>query len=55
MNVFHNFLAYPPADHKTVVRTSYDTPYSIADLDLLREPIVVSVPDAAGRLVASYE
>src|ERR1700733_8695763 len=37
MNVFHNVPAYPPADDKTVVRTNYDTLYSIAYLDLLKE------------------
>ncbi len=49
MNVFHNVPAYPPASDKSVVRTNYDTLYSIAYLDLLKEPVVVSVPDTAGR------
>jgi hypothetical protein len=49
MNVFHNVPAYPPASDKSVVRTNYDTLYSIAYLDLRQEPVVVSVPDTAGR------
>src|SRR5580700_9555020 len=49
MNAFSNVPAYPPASDKTVVRTNYDTLYSIAYLDLLKEAVVVSVPDTAGR------
>jgi hypothetical protein len=49
MNEFHNVPAYPPASDKTVVRTNYDTLYSLTYLDLLKEPVVVSVPDTAGR------
>src|SRR3978361_501788 len=50
MNAFHNVPAYPPADDKSVVRTNYDTLYSITYLDLLKGPVVVSVPDTAGPL-----
>jgi hypothetical protein len=49
MNAFHNVPAYSPASDKSVVRTNYDTLYSITYLDLLKEPVVVSVPDTAGR------
>jgi hypothetical protein len=49
MNTFVNVPVYPPADFKTVVRPNFDTLYSIAWLDLTREPLVVSVPDTAGR------
>jgi hypothetical protein len=49
MNAFHNIPAYPPASDKSVVRTNYDTLYSLSYLDLLKEPVVVSVPDTAGR------
>jgi hypothetical protein len=49
MNAFSNVPTYPPASDKTVVRTNYDTLYSMAYLDLLKEPVVVSVPDTAGR------
>ncbi len=48
-NVFVNVPAYPPADFKGVVRPNFDTLYSIAWLDLTREPLVVSAPDTAGR------
>ncbi len=49
MNAFHNVPAYPPADFKTVVRPNFDTLYSIAWLDLTREPVIVSAPDTGGR------
>ena len=49
MNMFHNFLSYPTADFKTVVRPNFDTLYSSAWLDLTREPVIVSVPDTDGR------
>src|SRR5438445_3376490 len=49
MNAFSNVPAYPPASDRTIVRTNYDTLYSIAYLDMLKEPVVVSVPDTAGR------
>src|SRR3984885_1123389 len=49
MNMFVNVPAYPPADFKGVVRSNFDTLYSIAWLDLTREPQVVSAPDTDGR------
>jgi hypothetical protein len=49
MNMFVNVPAYPPADFKGVVRSNFDTLYSIAWLDLTKEAMVVSVPDTAGR------
>ena len=49
MNMFVNVPAYPPADFKGVVRSNFDTLYSIAWLDLTREPLIVSAPDTAGR------
>lgn len=49
MNVFTNIPAYPPADFKGVVRSNFDTLYSIAWLDLTKEPQVVSAPDTDGR------
>jgi len=48
-NAFHNMAAYPPADFKVVVRPNFDTLYSIAFLDLTKEPMVVSAPDTGGR------
>jgi hypothetical protein len=49
MNTFVNVPAYPPADFKGVVRSNFDTLYSIAWLDLTDEPLVVSAPDTDGR------
>jgi hypothetical protein len=49
MNMFTNVPEYPPADFKGVVRTNFDTLYSIAWLDMTKEPLVVSVPDTGGR------
>lgn len=49
MNMFVNVPAFPPADFKDVVRSNFDTLYSIAWLDLTREPQVVSAPDTSGR------
>ena len=49
MNAFHHVAAYPPADFKGVVRPNFDTLYSVAWLDLTKEPLVVSVPDTGGR------
>ncbi len=49
MNVFVSIPAYPPADFKGVVRTNFDTLYSIAWLDLTKEALIVSAPDTNGR------
>jgi hypothetical protein len=49
MNLFVNIDAYPPADFKGVVRSNFDTLYSLAWLDLTSEPLVISVPGTAGR------
>jgi hypothetical protein len=43
-NQFGHAKAFPPADFKAVVRPNADTLYSVANLDLGREPIVLSVP-----------
>jgi hypothetical protein len=49
MNMFHNVPTYPPADFKGVVRPNFDTLYSVAYLDMTKEPVIVSVPDTNGR------
>src|SRR5712671_6722503 len=49
MNMFTNIPAYPPADFKGVVRSNFDTLYSIAWLDLTKEAAVITAPDTNGR------
>ncbi|WP_415759930.1 DUF1254 domain-containing protein [Pseudomonas sp. LT1P18] len=49
MNMFVSVPQYPPADFKGVVRSNFDTLYSIAWLDLTQEPLVIAAPDTAGR------
>jgi hypothetical protein len=49
MNVFTHVPIFPPADFRDVVRPNFDTLYSIAWLDLTREPMVVAAPDTQDR------
>jgi hypothetical protein len=49
MNTFANLPAYPSANMREVVRPNFDTLYSLAWLDLTKEPVIVSVPDTHGR------
>ncbi|MNO86322.1 hypothetical protein D3C76_777180 [compost metagenome] len=49
MNMFVSVPEYPPANFKGVVRSNFDTLYSIAWLDLAKEPLVIAAPDTAGR------
>jgi hypothetical protein len=49
MNTFVNVRVFPPADFRDVVRPNFDTLYSIAWLDLTKEPMVVAAPDTHGR------
>ena len=48
-NTFANIPTFPAADMKSVVRPNFDTLYSSGYLDITSEPVVVSVPDTAGR------
>lgn len=48
MNQLAHIRTFPTPEFKDVVSPNVDTLYSIAWLDLEREPYVLSVPDAAG-------
>jgi hypothetical protein len=48
-NTFSHIRAFPAADFKEVVRPNFDTLYSFGRLDLIKEPVIVSVPDTQGR------
>ena len=49
MNSLFNVPTFPTADMKQVVRPNFDTLYSFGYVDVTKEPMVVSVPDTAGR------
>ncbi|HEY8163734.1 MAG TPA: DUF1254 domain-containing protein [Methylocystis sp.] len=49
MNEFAHVREYPPAAFRDVVRPNFDTLYSIAWLDLTKEPVIMSAPDTKGR------
>jgi hypothetical protein len=49
INQFSNFLKYPTAAYRDVVRMNVDTLYSFAWLDLSKEPLVLSVPNTHDR------
>jgi len=49
MNTFTSVRTFPHADLREVVRPNFDTLFSVAWLDLTKEPVIVSVPDTGGR------
>lgn len=49
INQFAHARTYPKADSRDIVRFNFDTLYSMAWLDVSKEPIVLSVPDTGGR------
>ncbi len=48
-NTFVHLRAFPEAGFRDVVRPNFDTLYSVAWLDLTKEPMIVSAPDTKGR------
>ncbi len=49
MMQFVHLREFPPADFKEVVRPNFDTLYSLAWLDLRKEPVILSVPEVKDR------
>jgi hypothetical protein len=49
MNSFVNVREYPPATFKGVVRSNFDTLYSVSWLDMTKEPVVITAPDTDER------
>ncbi len=49
MNAFSHMRTYPAADMRAIVRPNFDTLYSVAWLDLTKEPVILSAPDTHGR------
>jgi hypothetical protein len=49
MNQFSHLRAFPPVEMRDVVRPNFDTLYSIAWLDLTKEPVILSAPDTKDR------
>ena len=49
INQFAHYREFPDASNKTVVGLNVDTLYSLASLDLAKEPIVLSIPQMGDR------
>lgn len=49
MNTLVNVREYPPASFKGVVRSNFDTLYSVSWLDMTKEPVVITAPDTKER------
>ncbi|MCU1717064.1 DUF1254 domain-containing protein [Pseudomonas sp. 5P_3.1_Bac2] len=49
INQFAHYREYPSAEAKEVVRFNFDTLYSLAWLDVSKEPMILSLPDSQGR------
>jgi hypothetical protein len=47
--MFHHMRTYPDVNFREVVRPNFDTLYSLAWFDVANEPMIVSIPDTAGR------
>jgi len=48
-NKFNNYPAFPPPNDHRVVRPNADTLYSLAWLDISKEPVVMHLPNTRGR------
>jgi len=49
LNQFGHFRTFPDAGFKDVVKPNCDTYYSLAWLDLAKEPLILTLPDTKGR------
>jgi hypothetical protein len=49
LNQFAHYRAFPDAANRTVVGFNVDTLYSLAQLDVAPEPLVLSVPEMGDR------
>ena len=49
MNQFANLPAFPDATYTDIARPNADTLYSLMWFDISKEPLLISVPDLAGR------
>jgi hypothetical protein len=49
MNEFQHLREFPQANFRQVVRPNFDTLYSVAWVDITKEPMIVSAPDTNGR------
>ena len=49
VNVFQHRRKLPKLDTRDVVRTNFDTLYSLAWVDVSKEPMVLELPDSKGR------
>lgn len=49
INTFHHLRQFPPADFRAVVRPNFDTLYTVAWVDISKEPMIVLTPDTNGR------
>jgi hypothetical protein len=49
MNTFSHARTFPPATFRGATHPNFDTLYSLAWLDLTKEPVVIAVPDTRGR------
>lgn len=49
MNTISHLRSYPTAEFREVARPNFDTLYSIAWLDLTKEPMIITTPDTHNR------